>query len=181
MLAKLGKLDEATRAQSLHKRMGSLDWHRKDIKADLQGLDDQLNALQNLEKALDSEFHEDEISRRNLEDVRRDILRRMASMSQSGCIFEEGARYVDSTRDAEDARLIVQGIDPASVEATKRGDIFFESRDIQVERAHWVASMQGLFATAKYGCAYVHTDGSLTMLQQGRDTQCKCGSVHAGV
>jgi hypothetical protein len=115
------------------------------------------------------------------EDVRRDILRRMASMSQSGCIFEEGARYVDSTRDAEDARLIVQGIDPASVEATKRGDIFFESRDIQVERAHWVASMQGLFATAKYGCAYVHTDGSLTMLQQGRDTQCKCGSVHAGV
>ena len=115
------------------------------------------------------------------EDVRRDILRRMASLSQSGSIFEDGAKYEDSMKDAEDARLIVQGMDPACMEASRRGETFFERRDIPIERAHWIASMQGLFATAKYGCAYIHSDGSITMLQQGKDTACRCGSVHTGV
>lgn len=121
------------------------------------------------------------------EEVRRDILRRMEALFKSGKTFEDGAAYVDNERDAEDARLIVQGVDPASVEAARRGDLFFESREIPIERRHWMATMQGLFSTAKFGCAYVHTDGSLTMLQQGKDVVCRCGEwkkqvvVHTGI
>ena len=44
-----------------------------------------------------------------------------------------------------------------------------------------MAAMQGTRLLSGYGWAYVHTDGSVTMLQNGKDTECKCGNVHRGI
>ncbi len=67
------------------------------------------------------------------------------------------------------------------MDAARRGERFIVTRTIIPERRHWMAAMQGIRLLQGHGCAYVHTDGSITMLQNGKDTECKCGVVHRGV
>ena len=75
----------------------------------------------------------------------------------------------------------MQGKDPAAVEAQRRGERFIVYRSIPIDRRHWVASMQGILHLQGIGSAYVHTDGSVTMLQSGKEIACKCGAFHSGV
>lgn len=77
-------------------------------------------------------------------EVRMELHRRMEALVKSGQTFEDHAAYVDNDRDAEDARLILQGKDPAAHEAQRNGARFVQHRAIPVEKRHWVASMQGL-------------------------------------
>lgn len=114
-------------------------------------------------------------------EAKRDIHRRMQALSQSGQVFEEDRLYKNDATAAEHAKLIVQGKDPAAVEAARQGKRFFARREIKAPTlADWIASMQGLHYVPTIGWAYVHTDGSLTMLQQGqRGVACKCQKTHS--
>lgn len=112
--------------------------------------------------------------------VRKDVVKRIEALAAGGSIFEENAKYEDSPKDTEDALLIVQGIDPASIEAAKNGERFMVRREIPIERRHWVACMRGIITTPS-GCAFVHSDGSITMLKNGIETKCKCGAIHCGI
>ncbi len=63
-------------------------------------------------------------------DVRREINRRIRALSESGRIFEEHAEYKDSSKDAEDAMLIVQVrvlLCPVCTHGRSKGDVFFPS------------------------------------------------------
>lgn len=113
------------------------------------------------------------------EDVRQDIIRRAEALFENGQTFEEGMTYEDKPTDVEHARLIIQGIDPFMHESARKGHGgFFQKREIEVTREHWVASMQGICAT-KNGCVYVHSNGAITALRRGQETSCKCGTVHS--
>lgn len=113
-------------------------------------------------------------------EVKRDIMRRIEALWESRSTFEPHSEYVDSMKDADDARLIVQGIDPAAAEAARNGERFVVRREIPIERRHWVASMRGVMST-RHGCAFVHSDGSVTMLSKDSETQCKCGAIHTSI
>jgi hypothetical protein len=117
------------------------------------------------------------------DDVVKDIRQRMEALSSSGKQFEEGSAYIDSEEDARNAEYIIQGIDPACVNPMP--GVLVAKRVIPVEKRHWVASMRGLFRT-QHGTAYVHTDGSITMLAAGKETVCRCmqegkPGVHAAI
>ena len=65
------------------------------------------------------------------------------------------------------------------MEAARRyGQRYSVYRHIPIERRHWVASMQGIRLVPKCGWAYVHSDGSITMLQTGMEINCRCGRIH---
>jgi hypothetical protein len=118
------------------------------------------------------------------DDVVQDIRRRIEVLCNAGQQFEEGAAYIDSEEDAINAGYIVQGIDPACMKNQASG-VLVARRVIPVERRHWVATMRGLFRT-QHGTAYIHTDGSITMLSSGRETVCRCiqegkPGVHAAI
>lgn len=112
------------------------------------------------------------------EDVWQDIVRRAEALFSSGQTFEEDRTYEDKCADVDHARLIIQGIDPFMHESVRKGHGgFFQKREIEATREHWVASMQGIYTT-KNGCVYVHSNGALTALRSGKETPCKCGATH---
>ena len=118
------------------------------------------------------------------ESARQDILRGAEALFKQDLTFQEDAAYNDNIQDAEDALLIVQGIDPAIKQHQgSRGGAggFIKRRDIKVEKRDWIASMRGIFATTKYGNVFVHSDGSLTRLNSKLDVHCKCGMIHPAV
>ena len=118
------------------------------------------------------------------ESARQDILRGAEALFKQDLTFQEDAAYNDNIQDAEDAWLIVQGIDPAIKQHQgSRGGAggFVKRRDIKVEKRDWIASMRGIFATTKYGNVFVHSDGSLTRLNSKLDVHCKCGMIHPAV
>jgi hypothetical protein len=67
---------------------------------------------------------------------------RMRALGRSGGQFEDAVEYVNDDREAEDARDIVQGIDPA-LRGSAGGGFFSARRSIPVERRHWIACWQG--------------------------------------
>jgi hypothetical protein len=105
------------------------------------------------------------------------IWSRIQALGKSGRQFEDGVEYINDERDADDARDIVQGVDPALRSGSAAGGSFSARRCIQVERRHWIACKQGHYMT-QYGIAYVHTNGAVAMFQHGRPTQCRCGALH---
>ncbi len=116
------------------------------------------------------------------ESAKQDIISGAEELSRNRKTFQDNAAYEDSIQDAEDALLIVQGIDPATQMNSygNRAGGFVKRRQIAIEKRHYVASMRGIFAT-KYGSVFVHSDGSLTMLQQSLEIKCRCGMTHPGV
>jgi hypothetical protein len=110
-------------------------------------------------------------------EVGQDIHRRIEILGQNGKMFEDGAAYTNKAQDAVDAMHIVRGIDPATVNNPSGGGGFMVRRKIPIEKRHWMACKQGFYHN-KYGVAYVHTDGSICMIQQGKELSCKCGAVH---
>lgn len=112
-------------------------------------------------------------------EVGEHIWSRIQALGRSGKQFEDGVAYVNDEKEADDARDIVQGIDPAlrSQGCGGGGGGFTARRSIPIERRHWIACKQGHYMT-QYGIAYVHTNGAVAMFQHGRPAQCLCGALH---
>lgn len=109
-----------------------------------------------------------------LAEVEADIHRRIHALGKTGQMFEQGAAYATDSQLAADAPYLVRGMDP---QAARSSDAFARSRKIHVQKKHWVAYKQGYVLTP-YGMAYIHTDGSIAMLQHGKPQQCPCGALH---
>lgn len=116
------------------------------------------------------------------EEARQTILQRMKRMSESGSVFEEGVLYEDNADDVQESIYLVRGIDPAAVRAFQRGEEYVPVRnDIVASKRDWIATFHGFFSTAKYGTAWIHSSGAITMLSNGRQVKCKCGATHSGM
>lgn len=107
-------------------------------------------------------------------EVQADLHRRIHALGKSGKIFEENAAYQHDVKLAGDAEYLVQGMDPQAARSYER---FASSRKIHVQRKHWVAFKTG-YCFTPYGVAYIHSDGSVVMLQHGKPLQCHCGALH---
>lgn len=108
-------------------------------------------------------------------DVRKDIQSKIHELGKSGLNFEKEAAYMMDSKLAGDAEYLVQGKDPQAARSSER---FASTRIIVPERRHWVAHRQGYYMTPYGKVAYVHTDGSVSMLIHGRENACQCGALH---